>query len=335
MPDETTQTTLIPTLKKDVTKLILLTGMYILIVQLIGGIAVLVGSMEQIVAGVMAGMEEAGASAESAQGAMNVDAQTITDALSPQAIALGSIVGVAVGVGVLALIFKRRFFAPLTRPLAPGVRFGLLSFLIVFCVILAVQFASQWIGIAIDALLKPTGYSFTGSYTSLITGLETPLGVVYAVAVGPVAEELVFRGFIQGNLEKYGRNFAIVFSSLCFGLMHMILFQVMFAFIIGLVLGFVASRWSLRASIILHIANNALAMSANMLGFSDASLMILFGACFVVSVVLALRYRPLVRAGLAEGRADGAVSRAGLLHPLFLVYAAVLILLGVFMTSVV
>ncbi|KAB8291907.1 CPBP family intramembrane glutamic endopeptidase [Bifidobacterium avesanii] len=80
---------------------------------------------------------------------------------------------------------------------------------------------------------------------------------LYIGLVGPVFEELLFRGVLMQSLAPYGRNFAIVTSATMFAFYHGDLAQGTFAFFMGLLLGFVAMEYSLTWSIALHVFNNA------------------------------------------------------------------------------
>lgn len=80
--------------------------------------------------------------------------------------------------------------------------------------------------------------------------------ILYIGLVGPLFEELIYRGIILRSLEKYGSSFAIVGSALLFGAVHMSLLQAPMAFGMGLFLGYLALRYSIGLSIILHMFNN-------------------------------------------------------------------------------
>ena len=70
----------------------------------------------------------------------------------------------------------------------------------------------------------------------------------------------MFRGAMLRTLSKYGSGFAIVVSALAFGLMHGNMAQTPMAFLIGLVLGYVAAKsGNIRQTILIHMANNLLA----------------------------------------------------------------------------
>jgi hypothetical protein len=96
--------------------------------------------------------------------------------------------------------------------------------------------------------------------------LQTPLGLLYICLIGPVIEEIVFRGAIMRSLERFGLNFSIVISSLIFGLFHLFTVQAVFAFFMGLILGYIASRYSIRWSILAHILINSVATGVDSLG---------------------------------------------------------------------
>lgn len=87
-------------------------------------------------------------------------------------------------------------------------------------------------------------------------GLEF-LGVAVLV---PLVEEFAFRGVIFSTLEKHGTGFAIVGSSLIFGLAHMDPSSVVFASIAGLGMALVyAKTRNLWVSVAIHALNNGIA----------------------------------------------------------------------------
>lgn len=79
---------------------------------------------------------------------------------------------------------------------------------------------------------------------------------LYSVILAPLTEELVFRGYILGNLKQYGRSIALGLSAFMFGLYHMNAIQTPFAFAIGLILGYLALEYGLVWAIIFHLGNN-------------------------------------------------------------------------------
>ena len=77
-----------------------------------------------------------------------------------------------------------------------------------------------------------------------------------AVFVAPILEEIVFRGVIMNNLKKYGIKTAIISNSILFGLSHYNIDMIIPAFFIGIVLSYVAHKYSIKCSILMHILIN-------------------------------------------------------------------------------
>ncbi|MBW3090512.1 CPBP family intramembrane metalloprotease [Bifidobacterium sp. 82T25] len=100
-------------------------------------------------------------------------------------------------------------------------------------------------------LVSPTSESINESAVTVSMWL-------YIGLVGPICEEVMFRGVLMKELKPLGKNFAIFTSALAFGLFHDDVVQGTFAFLFGLILGFVAMEYSLVWSIALHIFNNAI-----------------------------------------------------------------------------
>lgn len=91
------------------------------------------------------------------------------------------------------------------------------------------------------------------------TALSIFLSVLGVSVVPAIAEEFVFRGVILNVFKPYGEKFAILASSLLFGLLHGNVEQFIFAFLLGLYFGYVAIKTkSILPTIIIHFFNNFL-----------------------------------------------------------------------------
>ncbi len=87
---------------------------------------------------------------------------------------------------------------------------------------------------------------------------ESPLAMLMVAVLAPVFEELVFRKLIIDRTRRYGEMTAILYSSLAFGLFHCNLYQIFYAFAIGIVLGYVYVRTgNVLLTIIIHLVVNA------------------------------------------------------------------------------
>ena len=77
----------------------------------------------------------------------------------------------------------------------------------------------------------------------------------------PIFEELIFRGMILQVLSKYNKVFAILVTSLLFGLLHLNMTQAVPAFFMSLILCYMCLKTdSLLVTILAHAGNNLLAL---------------------------------------------------------------------------
>ena len=90
--------------------------------------------------------------------------------------------------------------------------------------------------------------------------MEHPgLQVLFLVIVSPLMEEFVFRRCVTEKVLPYGTRTAVIASALLFGLFHRSINQFCYAFMLGLVFGWVYVRTRrLRYSALLHVLINAL-----------------------------------------------------------------------------
>jgi sodium transport system permease protein len=100
--------------------------------------------------------------------------------------------------------------------------------------------------------------------------------------VGPLCEEIAFRGFILSGFRHLGRRWmAILLASIFFGITHGILQQSIVATLLGLGIGFIAVQTrSLLPAVLYHMAHNALAVCGGWLASPQAGENVLVGAVF-------------------------------------------------------
>ncbi len=87
------------------------------------------------------------------------------------------------------------------------------------------------------------------------------LSLLATVVVPALVEEFACRGIILGVLRKFGDTFAIIISSLFFGLMHSNFEQIPFAFFVGVALAFVTIKsGSIWLAVLIHAFNNSISV---------------------------------------------------------------------------
>ena len=179
-------------------------------------------------------------------------------------------------------------------------RFGTL--LVLLCVCMAIQFINsfwisglEWFMNLFDKSIMETLESVSGSSDSLSM-------FIYASILAPVTEELIFRGYIQGSLSRFGRKFSILCSSLLFGFFHGNLVQIPYAFLAGLLLGYVAAEYHIGWSVAIHMFNNLVladlltrATSGLSVEIADAIHMVLFGVATLVTGIVLIVKRKAIR----------------------------------------
>lgn len=166
----------------------------------------------------------------------------------------GYLLAVAAGALIVLLwkgfpFWKNEVFARVKK-MTPGV-FGQL-----FCVFMAVQTVLQFIAPLVEWLLNQVGLSVMVAMESASISSTGISMFLYIAFLGPIAEELLFRGLILRMLKPYGKRFAILASAILFGLLHGNVIQIPFAAGVGLVLGYVTLEYSIVWAIVLHIFNN-------------------------------------------------------------------------------
>ena len=91
-------------------------------------------------------------------------------------------------------------------------------------------------------------------------GSDTVITVVYAICLGPILEELVFRGVVFSFLEKSNIKpvFTILITAVLFGFVHMNIVQGVYAAALGIFLGFMRYKYrSIMITILAHIVLNS------------------------------------------------------------------------------
>ena len=165
------------------------------------------------------------------------------------------------------------------------------------CLCMAAQLVnSLWIA-GLELVMNQFDRSVMDILESVSGQSDTFSMFLYASILAPVSEELIFRGYILQTLRPYGKKFAIVLSAFLFGIFHGNLLQTPYAFLMGLVLGYVTVEYHIGWAVALHVFNNL--VLADLLtrltgGLSEqaseaVSLVLLGGAAIAAGVVLIVK----------------------------------------------
>ncbi|KJY54002.1 putative CAAX amino terminal protease family [Bifidobacterium coryneforme] len=183
-------------------------------------------------------------------------------------------------------------------------------FLGCFLLLFSAQIIAGFYGMGLDWTTEVMGLDSIRTTSDIIEAAGDTLPMLaYTCFVAPVVEEILFRGAILNSLKPYGKVFAIVTTSAMFGFFHGDLAQGLFAFVVGLVLGYLSCEYSIFWSILLHISNNLIV--SNLLGpwisgldgnVADLVALMLLIACFVGLIVVPSLSERRIRAFVMANR---------------------------------
>lgn len=165
---------------------------------------------------------------------------------------------------------------------------------------------SMWV-LTVEALSNAFGGTIM-DLLEMVSGSSSSFSMfLYASILAPISEEILFRGLCLRTLEPFGKKFAILGSAVAFGVFHGNLLQIPFAFLMGLILGYVALEYSIFWAVALHMFNNLViadlqtrALSLLPIPLQNLIDLGLIGGCAIGSVVLLALNSQQIRAYNAE-----------------------------------
>ena len=154
-----------------------------------------------------------------------------------------------------------------------------------------------WVG-NISHILTTLTFKFK-ERTTLVEG-PLYIEIIMTLCVAPILEEIVFRGVIMNNLKKYGIKTAIIVNSILFGVSHSNINMIIPAILTGIIFSYIAYKYSLKYSILLHFLLNTLTKISQVVIFSKIELLIVsIGLFFIFLVIFLLIFLVI---GLAKGK---------------------------------
>ncbi len=155
-------------------------------------------------------------------------------------------------INIVLMTWPLKMFLPKNdvKPAYIDIRYGIMA----VCAALAGLFATN---------VAVTLCELSNEYEELMTTLShTASGVIAIALIGPIAEEVVFRGAIMGYMLRKGIApwIAIATSAIAFGIIHMNPIQIPFAIIAGIIFGVLYYKTgNILLSTFVHIVNNTIA----------------------------------------------------------------------------
>ncbi len=157
---------------------------------------------------------------------------------------------------------KKTIALSFERPHSPLIFLLAIPFGLMLC------FTGDYISSLIASIFESIGITLTSvpDYEVPTSGKELFLYAFATIVPPAIIEEFTMRGVAMQPLRKYGDKFAIIMTALVFGLMHRNAVQGIFAFIAGLVFGYIViASNSIWPAVIVHALNNGFAVLVNVL----------------------------------------------------------------------
>lgn len=216
---------------------------------------------------------------------------------------------------------------------------GLKQVAIIIILLLGCQFVFNQVANIFEVALNVIGFSAKKEVELATVGHHSIMYFLYAAFMGPLVEELVMRGGIAYQLQKYGKVFSIIFSAIVFGFFHMNFVQGVFAFLVGIMLAYIAIEYSFGWAVFFHILNNfgfnliLGTFMTSMVGEAQAETISLtiMSIAAVASVILLGMYRKQIIQYVQENRtAKGTykVAFSSILGGVFFIICIIVALLG-------
>lgn len=160
---------------------------------------------------------------------------------------------------LLALILKKNFNG---RRLIPLEKVGFVKTAAWVGFGMGCALAANIVTNAVIKVVELLGYKLTQPEMLETDSVIACISVIISTAVVPaIFEEFAFRCCALGVLQRYGKTFAVIAVSIVFGLTHGNAIQFVFAFLLGLVLGYITLRTdSVVPAMIIHGLNNGLSV---------------------------------------------------------------------------
>ncbi|MBQ6368234.1 MAG: CPBP family intramembrane metalloprotease [Erysipelotrichaceae bacterium] len=180
--------------------------------------------------------------------------------------------------------------------------FGFWNIIQVFTMMYFVSLILNTIGLEVSEAAPAGGSQQLNLIGDLVTS-GTLAGLLIPTAIGPLIEEIVFRKLMINRTRIFGEKTAIVFSAICFGLFHGNLTQCLFAFSVGLFLGYVYCRTGkMWITYIMHALLNGLSSVILLVlpliqgdAPKDSALILLAGLALLVAVLMIAGLINLIR----------------------------------------
>lgn len=226
-----------------------------------------------------------------------------------------SFAAVAVPFGIMALINKKRY----TAPVIPNTRLKASKAFVWVCFGMVCCVAAN-IGVSAIVLFFENVLGLklkSGEITEPDSVLACVMNLIALAIIPAICEEFAMRCCSLQLLRKYGKGFAVIAVSIVFGLLHGNVVQFIFAFVVGLILGFVTVKTdSIVPAIFIHALNNGMSVVQSAVTFAAnediaSKVIVVIYLFWVVAGVLSAVYLLIKKELFSKEKNNGSVLTTG------------------------
>lgn len=122
----------------------------------------------------------------------------------------------------------------------PKEKWGIGKLLLYFMISVGMMYLGNIISqIAVSLMNRVLSRPMVNPIEDLVMNSGMIINIVIIVIVAPIIEELLFRKVLLDRIRAYGEGTAVLFSGLTFALFHGNFFQVVYAFLLGVIFAYI------------------------------------------------------------------------------------------------
>ena len=198
------------------------------------------------------------------------------------------VLSLAIPFSIMALILRKRF----TGPLVPTKKIGAPSICAWISLGMGLTMLASFFTNLVIMVVDKFGYELSQPDMLVPDSVFALVVSTIAISIIPgIIEEYAMRCCALGALKKYGKGFAVVTVSVVFGLIHGNVIQFIFAFLVGVILGYITVRTdTVVPAMFIHAFNNGLSSINDIVKYftSEHSAKIVVGALTYMWIALAV-----------------------------------------------
>lgn len=228
------------------------------------------------------------------------------------------------------------------KDLIPTSKVPVFNYIVIIFMFLGISTVATYIVNYIIYLMEKIGFqipSMEDYFTKPVGIIQTIIFFIVITVLPAFCEEFIYRGVLMNSLKPLNSTMAVFISAIAFGLMHGTVQQIPFAFVMGLLFGYLSIKYnSIILPIVLHFINNSIAsvfllleqsldenLFSNISSFFDISIIILgLISTFIFFYKIGIKHK--LQSSISNGKAFGSVFKSIFFWIFVVVYLGIMLL---------